>query len=343
MLRLFAAQTHRVPMKTVVHRPSPAALRRLARVLRDGGLVALPTETVYGLAAHALDARACRAIFRAKRRPADDPLIVHVADVAAGEALAVWNEVARALARRFWPGPLTLVLPRRAIVPDVVTSGQDSVALRSPSHPLARRMLRLAGVPLAAPSANPFGYVSPTTAEHVVQGLGGRIGHVLDGGPCAVGLESTIVDARDPRRLVVLRPGAVTPGDLRTALRTAGMGARVVLGRRERLLAPGLLDQHYSPRTPFRLVSRLPRAVPADTTVIRWSRPDGGRAVRGHFWLSRAGSVREAARRLYAVLRAADAAGRSRILCERAPRTAGPLALAINDRLRRAAGRRAAR
>jgi L-threonylcarbamoyladenylate synthase len=312
-------------------------------VLRDGGLVALPTETVYGLAAHALDARACRAIFRAKRRPADDPLIVHVADLAAGEALAVWNGVARALARRFWPGPLTLVLPRHAIVPDVVTSGQDSVALRSPAHPLARRLLRLAGVPLAAPSANPFGYVSPTTAEHVVQGLGGRIGHVLDGGPCTVGLESTIVDARDPRRLVVLRPGAVTPADLRTALRAAGLRARVVLGRREPVLAPGLLDQHYSPRTPLSLVSRLPRVVPADTAVIRWSRPDGGRTAPGQFWLSRSGSAREAARRLYAVLRVADAAGRDRILCERPPRAAGPLALAIDDRLRRAAGRRAER
>lgn len=343
MLRLFAAQALRVPLKTVVHRPSPAVLRRLARVLRRGGLVALPTETVYGLAAHALDARACRAIFRAKRRPADDPLIVHVADVAAGEALAEWNDVARALARRFWPGPLTLVLPRRSIVPAVVTSGQDSVALRSPAHPLARRLLRLAGVPLAAPSANPFGYVSPTTAEHVVQGLGGRIGHVLDGGPCAVGLESTIVDARDPRRLVVLRPGAVTPADLRGALREAGKRVRVVLGRRDRVLAPGLLDQHYSPRTPFRLVSRLPRVRSVDAAVIRWVRPAGRRTENGDFWFSRDGSVREAARRLYAVLRAADAAGRERILCERAPRTAGPLALAINDRLRRAAGRRAGR
>jgi L-threonylcarbamoyladenylate synthase len=330
-------------MKTVVHRPTPAVLRRLARILRDGGLVALPTETVYGLAANALDSRACRAIFRAKRRPADDPLIVHVPDLAAGESLAEWNGVARTLARRFWPGPLTLVLPRRAVVPDVVTSGQDSVALRSPAHPLARRVLRLAGVPLAAPSANPFGYVSPTTAEHVVRGLGGRIGHVLDGGPCTVGLESTIVDARDPRRLVVLRPGAVTPEDFRTALRAAGdRRTRVVRGQREPLLAPGLLDQHYSPRTPFRLVSRLPRVAPADAAVIRWLRPPSGRPTEGQYWLCRSGSVREAARRLYAMLRAADAAGRARILCERAPRTAGPLALAINDRLERAAGRAAA-
>jgi L-threonylcarbamoyladenylate synthase len=328
-------------MKTVIHHPTPAVLRRLAAVLRRGGLVAVPTETVYGLAANALDARACAKVFRAKRRPANDPLIVHVTDLAAAEELAVWNDLARGLAKRFWPGPLTLVLPRRELIPDIVTSGQDSVALRSPAHPLAREILRLAGVPLAAPSANPFGYVSPTTAEHVVRGLGGRIGHVLDGGPCAVGLESTIVDARDPRRVVVLRPGAVTPEDLRAALRAAGLKrTRVVLGRRELVLAPGLLDQHYSPRTPFALVARTPRTAPPNTAIIRWRRPSAvGRTKPGEFWLSRDGQAQEAARRLYAVLRAADASGRKRIVCEAAPRDAGSLGRAINDRLRRAAGR----
>lgn len=332
-------------MKTAIHRPSPAILRRLAAVLRRGGLVAVPTETVYGLAANALDAKACARIFRAKRRPANDPLIVHVTDLAAAERLAAWNEVARRLAERFWPGPLTLVLPRRDLIPDIVTSGQDSVALRSPAHPLTRKILRLSGVPLAAPSANPFGYVSPTTAKHVVRGLGGRVGHVLDGGPCTVGLESTIVDARDPRRLVVLRPGAVTPEHLRAALRAAGQGrTRVVLGRRELVLAPGLLDQHYSPRTPFSLVARASQKKTIDTAVIRWRRPLGSRrGKRGEFWLSRDGQEREAARRLYAVLRAADASGKSRIVCEAAPRSAGSLGQAINDRLRRAAGRAAPR
>lgn len=329
-------------MKTVVHHPTPAVLRRLATVLRRGGLVAVPTETVYGLAANALDVRACGKIFRAKRRPANDPLIVHVTDLAAAEELADWNDVARGLAKRFWPGPLTLVLPRQELIPDIVTSGQDSVALRSPAHPLTRRILRLAGVPLAAPSANPFGYVSPTTAEHVVRGLGGRIGHVLDGGPCAVGLESTIVDVRDPRRLVVLRPGAVTPEDLRAAVRAAGFKkTRVVLGRRELVLAPGLLDQHYSPRTPFALVARAPRTTPKETAVIRWCRSGGAdRTKPAEFWLSRDGQAREAAQRLYAVLRAADASGRKRIVCEAAPRSAGSLGRAINDRLSRAAGRR---
>ncbi|HLP26860.1 MAG TPA: L-threonylcarbamoyladenylate synthase [Acidobacteriota bacterium] len=194
-------------------------------------MVAIPTETVYGLAANALDARACRRIFTAKRRPANDPLIVHVVDLRAAEHLAKFNATARALAGAFWPGPLTLVLPKRACVPAIVTSGQSTVAVRAPAHPLARRVLALARVPLAAPSANPFGYVSPTTAAHVLAGLSGRILHVLDGGACEVGVESTIVDVSDPTRLIVLRPGVISAGQLRVALNNAGLKVRV--GRRE--------------------------------------------------------------------------------------------------------------
>lgn len=303
--------------------------------------MAVPTETVYGLAAHALDVRACRKIFRAKRRPADDPLIVHVLGVRAAERLAGFHPAARALAREFWPGPLTLVLPKRPIVPDLVTSGQASVAVRAPAHPLARQLLRLAGVPLAAPSANPFGYVSPTTAAHVLAGLRGRIGHVLDGGPCAVGVESTIVDARDPARLVVLRPGAVSAAALRRALRVAGLAGRVVArARGGEVLAPGTLAQHYSPRTPCLLRAKLTAGDGAvDVARIFWRRPRGARA-RGVFWLSERGDAKTAARRLYAVLRAADGAGGARIVCETAPRSSGALGAAINDRLARAAGRR---
>lgn len=312
--------------------------------MRRGELVAIPTETVYGLAAHALDARACRRIFRAKRRPANDPLIVHVAGVADALRLADFNPVAKALARAFWPGPLTLVLPKSDRVPPIVTSGQQTVALRAPAHPLARRLLRAAGIPLAAPSANPFGYVSPTTAGHVLAGLKGRIPHVLDGGPCRIGVESTIVDASDPRRLTVLRPGAVTAADLRAALRAAGLKVRVGTKRRELVLAPGLLDQHYSPHTPFRLVAKLSRQTDGaeDRARIHWRKPAGNPRDRAdrEFWLSRTGNVREAARRLYAVLRAADAAGQAVIVCEKAPASAGALGEAINDRLTRAAGRR---
>ncbi|MBI2512474.1 MAG: threonylcarbamoyl-AMP synthase [Opitutae bacterium] len=328
-------------MKTRVHSPTPVALRRLAAALRRGELVAIPTETVYGLAANALDARACRRIFTAKRRPANDPLIVHVTDLRAAEQLAKFNDVARALARAFWPGPLTLVLPKRACVPAIVTSGQNTVAVRAPAHPLARKILQLARVPLAAPSANPFGYVSPTTAAHVLDGLGGRIPHVLDGGACAVGVESTIVDMSDPARLVVLRPGAISAGDLHGALARARLGARIGKKAREQTLAPGLLDQHYSPHTPFTLVARAPReTTDADTGVIFWERPRSLAAAPSVFALTRSGDADDAARSLYAVLRAADAAGFARLVCEKAPARAGALGEAINDRLRRAAGKR---
>lgn len=306
--------------------------------------MAIPTETVYGLAANALEAKACRKIFRAKRRPANDPLIVHVPGMAEARSLAEFNPVASALAQAFWPGPLTLVLPKKEIVPALVTSGQPTVALRAPAHPLARRILRAAGIPLAAPSANPFGYVSPTTAAHVMAGLAGRIPHVLDGGPCRIGVESTIVDASDPRRVTVLRPGAVTATDLRVALRAAGLKARVGTKRHQLVLAPGLLDQHYSPHTPFRLVATLRRKAgdAEDHARIYWRKPGEAEPRRAGpvFWLSRTGDVREAARRLYAVLRAADASGSAVIACEKAPVSAGALGAAINDRLIRAAGRR---
>ncbi|MBA4136521.1 MAG: threonylcarbamoyl-AMP synthase [Opitutus sp.] len=329
-------------MKTRVHPPTPAALRRLAAALRGGELVALPTETVYGLAANALDARACRKIFTAKRRPANDPLIVHVTDLRAAEQLAEFNDAARILARAFWPGPLSLVLPKRPGVPAIVTSGQATVALRSPAHPLARRILRLARVPLAAPSANPFGYVSPTTAAHVLDGLAGRIPHVLDGGACAVGVESTIVDVTDPRRLIVLRPGAISARELRNALAQRGESVTVGSKPREQTLAPGLLDQHYSPHTPLNLVAHAKPKGDPNVGVIFWRkrRSRAARAATNQFVLTESGSATEAARTLYAVLRAADARGFAALVCEKAPAGAGALGEAINDRLRRAAGKR---
>lgn len=329
-------------MKTRVHSPTPAALRKLATALRRGELVAIPTETVYGLAANALDARACRRIFTAKRRPANDPLIVHVVDLRAAEHLAEFNATARALADAFWPGPLTLVLPKRACVPAIVTSGQATVAVRAPAHPLARRVLALARVPLAAPSANPFGYVSPTTAAHVLAGLSGRIPHVLDGGACEVGVESTIVDVSDPTRLIVLRPGVISAGQLHVALNNAGLKVRVGRRAREKTLAPGLLDQHYSPHTPLTLVSRAPQTADERTGVIYWARPRSVARGENVFALTRSGDADDAARALYAVLRMADACGFTAIICEKAPARAGALGETINDRLQRAAGKRRA-
>ena len=206
-------------MPAKIYSPTPVNLRRLAGVLRDGGLVALPTETVYGLAANALDARACRAIFRAKGRPTQDPLIVHVLDLAHAEELATFHPLARRLARRFWPGPLTLVLPKKICIPDIVTADRATVAIRSPAHPLTRQLLRRAGIPLAAPSANPFGYISPTTAAHVRDSLGKKISYILNGGACSVGVESTILDLTNPAALKILRKNQ--PPDRETGSPTA--------------------------------------------------------------------------------------------------------------------------
>ncbi|HYC69697.1 MAG TPA: L-threonylcarbamoyladenylate synthase [Opitutaceae bacterium] len=331
-------------MKTRVLPPTPAALRRIAAELRRGRLAAVPTETVYGLAANALDARACRAIFRAKRRPAHDPLIVHVSDLAAAEELAEFNDAARRLARAFWPGPLTLVLPKKALIPAVVTSGGDSVALRCPAHPVMRRLLRAAKVPLAAPSANPFGYVSPTTAAHVVEGLGGRIPYVIDGGPSRVGVESTIADLRDPRRPRVLRPGAVSAAQLGRVLRLRVASQPPTSPTAP--VAPGMLARHYSPRTPLELVTvaaataRARRLAPGEA-VIFFRRPNlARRRSEGTVaWLTDDGSAAQAARRLYGVLRELDHRGLRRAFVALAPASAGPLGAAINDRLRRAARR----
>jgi len=316
-------------------------LAHLAGVLRRGGLVAVPTETVYGLAADALDARACARIYRAKGRPATDPLIVHLAAADELETVAEGNSATRQLAAAFWPGPLTLVLPRHAAVPALVSAGLPSVAVRVPAHPLFRRLLRLTGRPLAAPSANPFGYVSPTTAEHVRTGLGTRIRHILEGGPCAVGVESTIVDLRDPARPALLRPGAISRAQLEEVLGVRVGDGSPVGGARQAQIAPGQLVRHYSPRTPATLHAGLDPAAaaagPADEAWLFLARP-AGRARPNVRWLDARGDLRGAARRLFACLRELDAAGYRHLHFEAAPGEDG-FALAINDRLRRAAAR----
>ncbi len=329
-------------MPARIHRGTPENLRRLARVLRRGGLVAVPTETVYGLAANALDARACRRIFTAKRRPADDPLIVHVADLRTLELVARPNEAVARLARKFWPGPLTLVLARTPAVPAVVTAGLPSVAVRMPAHPLLRRLLRICGLPLAAPSANPFGHVSPTTAAHVRAGLGLAIAHILDGGPCRHGLESTIVDVRDPRRPVLLRPGVITAAQISRVLGVPVRPAGRRPDARVPALAPGMLARHYSPRcrlvTHRRITAAMVAGAPAGEAWICFRRPSWAAPRKNVFWLSATGDVREAGRRLFALLHRLDRGAWRKIHAEQAP-AEGPGA-AINDRLRRAAGRR---
>jgi L-threonylcarbamoyladenylate synthase len=331
------------------YRGTPRNLAFLAGRLRLGELVAVPTETVYGLAGDATDARACARIFAAKRRPRSDPLIVHIAAKSELARVAVPNASALILAARFWPGPLTLVLPKTRVIPDAATAGQPSVAVRLPAHPLFRRLIALAGRPLAAPSANPFGYVSPTTAEHVAQSLGSRIRHILDGGPSRIGLESTIVDLRNPRRPVLLRPGAISRAALARALgqpvalpRRRGGAATATATAAAAAVAPGQGARHYSPSTPVilhrRLSLRRAGAGPADEAWLFLRRPAGHRGGN-IFWLDPRGDLRGAAHHLFARLRQLDRGGFRRIHVECAPASADGLSAALNDRLRRAAAR----
>ncbi len=328
--------------RTRVLSGTPANLARLARALRRGELVAVPTETVYGLAGDALDPRTAGKIFRAKRRPANDPLIVHLHSRRQLAEYAEVNPAALALARAFWPGPLTIVLPKKPIVPDRVTSGHPSVALRMPRHRLFRALLKACGRPLAAPSANPFGYLSPTTAEHVRAGLGGRIPYILDGGPCPLGLESTIVDLRDPARPALLRPGALPREEIERVL---GQRLHTVAtprgGARAHVVAPGLLSRHYSPRTPLSLHAALPaearRRARPDEAFVFLAKPEG-RPLPNDFWLDARGDLRGVARRLFATLRAIDDGRWKRLHVELARGDDG-WAPAINDRLRRAAAK----
>ena len=322
---------------------TPRHLALLARRLQQGAIVAVPTETVYGLAANALDAEACAKIFAAKGRPADDPLIVHIHSLAQLPELCRANPAALTLARKFWPGPLTIVLPKTDAVPAIVTAGRDSVAVRMPRHPLFRRLLKATGLPLAAPSANPFGYISPTTAAHVQQGLGQRIRYILDGGPARIGLESTIVDLRDPKRPAILRPGLITAGEIAHALGRKRLPSAPATSTRIRpgpQLAPGLLARHYSPRTPVVLHNRIRWTVAKSAEPgVAWVFQQRPKANVGPniTWLDHHGRLPGVARRLFALLRRLDAMGLNCIHIERA--RGGGLADAINDRLQRAAAR----
>ncbi len=232
--------------------PDRAILVEAAEILRSGGLVAFPTETVYGLGANALDANAVARIFEAKGRPSQNPLIVHVPDVeSAKRVVSEWSETAERLARHFWAGSLTLVLPKSPAIPSLVTAGGESVAVRVPAHPIAQELLRVCGFPLAAPSANPSNWLSPTRAEHVWQGLVGRVEMILDGGATTGGVESTVLSLiHTPPRL--LRPGLVLPSQIREVIGEIEVDAKVE--QEETLLSPGQLLKHYSPHTPLHLV-----------------------------------------------------------------------------------------
>jgi L-threonylcarbamoyladenylate synthase len=328
------------------------ALERAAQILRTGGLVALPTETVYGLGANALDAEAVNRIFAAKQRPSWDPVIVHVADEAMLDGLV--SEVpaaARKLMAAFWPGPLTLLLPRTSAVPDVVTAGRPLVGVRMPAHAVALELIRRAGVPLAAPSANTFGHISPTCAAHVLADLDGRIDAVLDAGPTEHGVESTVLDpCQSP--MVIYRPGAVTSLQIRFTAGAVEMfrdSGVLEIKPREALRSPGMGLRHYAPRARLVLIegelaelaARLAGAVqdlPEDQVGVMLpaevAAPAGAAAV--YAW-GRWAVPEELARELYAGLRALDEACCTVILCPLPP--AEGIGAAIRDRLLKAGSR----
>jgi len=307
-------------------------VERAAAILRRGGLVGFPTETVYGLGADAASAAAVARLYAAKRRPADHPVIVHFASA---DAAFAWArdvpEGARRLAGKFWPGPLTLILGRSSKVGDFVTGGQDTIGLRVPSHPVAQALLKAFGGGVAAPSANRFGQVSPTTAAHVRQDLGADVDLVLDGGPSEVGIESTIVDLSGGDA-VLLRPGRITRPELEAAL-----GALIREKRADSPRHSGGLERHYAPRTPARLVPthELDREIARlgdKVAVLAFSRPD----ERVEYWLRMPREPLGYAQRLYAALRELDEAGCERILVEAPPEA--PEWAGVRDRLVRATG-----
>ena len=316
-------------------------LQRAAQALKAGELVAFPTETVYGLGAHALDERAVAAIFEAKGRPRFDPLIVHVLDLAGALPLLKLSETQRrgveTLTARFWPGPLTLVLPKSELVPDIVTAGQPTVAVRAPAHDVARALIAAAGLPIAAPSANRFCHISPTRAEHVAQQLGDKVSIILDGGPCQIGLESTIVslaNTLDQAPPLLLRPGGLPVEALTEVLgplSTPSPGEHTSA-------APGRQKKHYAPRAKMRLyeleaIEALGEEAKTAGLLSFRGGPHTARFAKVEV-LSPSGDLREAAANLFAAMRRLDAHDLPLIVAETVPEEG--LGRAIMDRLRRA-------
>jgi len=312
-------------MDSLVRKIAPAdadGMAHAARILCDGGLVAFPTETVYGLGADATNGKAVAGIFAAKERPRFNPLIVHVRDASEAERHALFSDAARRLAARFWPGALTLVLPRATeTLSELVSAGLSTVALRVPAHPVAQRLLQEAGLPIAAPSANPSGKVSATTAAHVAEALQEKVDFILDGGPAMLGLESTVIGF-DEDRPVLLRPGAIAREDIEAvigSLRKAGPAIR----------SPGQLESHYAPSAALRLNASKPEQ---DEVLLGF-----GPSRDATLNLSPAGDLKEAAANLFAMLRKLDKQTKH-IAVMPIPETG--LGEAINDRLRRAAASR---
>lgn len=329
-------------MSICIHRGNTDGVKVVSELLKSGEVVALPTETVYGLAANALNEASVRRIFEIKMRPLIDPLIVHIYDFHQLDKIAFIPKEAMILAEHFWPGALTIVVKKRPIVPDLVTAGRDTVAVRMPAKALMRAVLKSSGLYLAAPSANPFGYVSPTSAQHVVDSLGNRVKAVLDGGTCELGLESTIVNLCDPETPSVLRKGPISFESIEEVLGRAVAYEQGVLDgemNKQGLIAPGTLSKHYSPKTQIQLVPHGASSKERFSdyqAIVYFQRPQEAMFENMEiFWLSEAGDVGEAGRNLFKLLRNLDQKDYQSVVIELAPE--GGLGDAINDRLKRAA------
>ncbi len=327
-------------------KPDPSGISRAAELLRKGGLVAFPTETVYGLGADAFNKKAVCRIFEVKKRPSFDPLIVHVASIP--QAVSLWSDtppLALRLMKKFWPGPLSIVLPKKPAVPDVVTAGLETVAVRMPDHPAALRLIRAAGCPVAAPSANLFGYTSPTAARSVAEDLGSKIDLVIDGGPSKVGVESTVIKI-EGGRIVLLRPGGITVEQIEKA---SGRKVRTA-ARSSKLESPGRMKSHYAPRTPLVLIGGSSAAFMKKLEKLKDERKKLGRRLKlalisfsakppeGLFSatevLSPKRDLYQAATRLFQAMRKLDKMKPDVIVAEDIP--ASGIGLAIADRLLKA-------
>ncbi len=312
----------------------------VSKELRNGGIVAVPTETVYGLACDALNENSCKKIFEIKERPFIDPLIIHVLDISAAKDLAYFNDIAEKLAEKFWPGPLTIVLQKNPLVSNIITANRNTVAIRSPSHPLLRKLLAQSKIPLAAPSANPFGYISPTSANHVQDSLGDKIDYIIDGGECEIGLESTIIDLSDESFPTLLRTGSISTKEISKCINLP----IIEIDTKNNLVAegapaPGLLKNHYSPHTPLILLDfNLPcqKKIDEQDAVVLFNKSNK-QAISDHknlFWLTEKGDLSEAAHNLYNLLRNLDNKNFNKIFFEKVPNS--DLGKAINDRLEKA-------
>ena len=311
-----------------------------AELIRNGELVAFATETVYGLGANALDPNAVARIFEVKQRPHFDPLIVHVAEIdSLAEFTTDLSPQAQRLAERFWPGPLTLVLPKQSVIPDLVTSGLDSVAIRIPAHPVARELLNAAGLPIAAPSANKFGCLSPTQAQHVADQLGDEIPMILEGGPCQVGVESTVIQCIKDS-IVLLRPGGISLEDIEACTGKVRLATIEDYAETKSQVSPGMLPRHYAPGTRLHLIDQLDQIPDVKTIGVLSLYPLSetilaGREFAAQEILSPTGDLKMAATNLFTALRNLDQSGVECIVALRLPERG--LGRTINNRLERAA------